>query len=53
VRISIEINNSAGDLSARSTPSQKMQGSGLEPYLEFRAFLTGEEEKRLFREFTL
>jgi len=53
VRISIEINNSAGVFQLDQLLRQKMQGSGLDPYLEFRAFLAGEEEKRLFRQFTL
>ena len=53
VCISIEINNSAGIFQLDQLLRKKLSGSGLEPYLEFKAFLKGDEEKRLFREFTL
>lgn len=53
VRISIEITNSAGVFQLDQLLRQKLKGSGLEPYLEFRAFMAGEAEKRLFRQFTL
>jgi len=53
VRLSIEINNSAGIFQLDQLFRRKLQGSGLEPYLEVEAFLSDEQEKRLFREFTL
>jgi uncharacterized protein len=53
VRISIEINNSAGVFQLDQLFREKLRGSGLEPYLEVVANLAGEEEKRLFRSFEL
>lgn len=53
VRISIEINNSAGIFQLDQLFRQKLRGSGLEEHLELRADLEGEEEKRLFRQFTI
>jgi uncharacterized protein len=53
VRISIEINNSAGVFQLDQLFREKLRGSGLEPYLEVVANLAGEEEKRLFRAFEL
>ncbi|TVP43759.1 MAG: HD domain-containing protein [Gemmatimonadales bacterium] len=53
VRISIEINNSAGVFQLDQLFREKLHGSGLEPYLEVVANLAGEEEKRLFRQFEL
>jgi uncharacterized protein len=53
VRISIEINNSAGIFQLDQLFREKLRGSGLEPYLEMRAFMVEETEKRLFRQFTL
>jgi len=53
VRISIEINNSAGVFQLDQLFREKLRGSGLEPYLEVVANLVGEEEKRLFRSFEL
>jgi uncharacterized protein len=53
VRISIEINNSAGIFQLDQLFREKLRGSGLEPYLELRAFMEEAQEKRLFRQFTL
>jgi uncharacterized protein len=53
VRISIEINNSAGIFQLDQLFREKLRGSGLEPHLELRAFLGGENEKTLFRQFTI
>jgi uncharacterized protein len=53
VRISIEINNSAGIFQLDQLFREKLKGSGLEPHLELRAFMKGESERRLFRQFTL
>lgn len=53
VRVAIELSNSAGVFQLDQLLREKLRGSGLEPYLEVVAHLSGEEEKRLFREFTL
>ncbi|TVP56373.1 MAG: HD domain-containing protein [Gemmatimonadales bacterium] len=53
VRVAIEINNSAGIFQLDKLFREKLRGSGLEPYIELEAFLDGDEEKRLFRSFTL
>ncbi len=53
VRISIEINNSAGIFQLDQLFREKFKGSGLEPHLELRAFMKEESERRLFRQFTL
>lgn len=53
VCISIEISNSAGVFQLDQLLRDKLRGSGLEPYLEVHAHLTGEQEKRLFRTFSL
>jgi len=53
VRISIEINNSAGVFQLDQLFREKLRGSGLEPHLELSAFLGQDSEKRLFRQFTL
>jgi uncharacterized protein len=53
VRISIEINNSAGIFQLDQLFREKLRGSGLEEHLELRAFLAGEDEKRLFKQFTI
>ena len=53
VRISIEINNSAGIFQLDQLFREKLRGSGLEAHLEMRAFMEETQEKRLFRQFTL
>lgn len=53
VRISIEINNSAGIFQLDQLFREKLRGSGVEEHLELRAFMPGDSEKRLFRQFTL
>lgn len=53
VRIVIEMNNSAGVFQLDQLFRGKMQGSGLEPYVEVEAKLEGETEERLFTEFRL
>lgn len=68
VRIQIDINNSAGIFQLDQLFRNKLKGSGLEPYIELEARMTGDPdapaaegqngegpvgEKRLFRGFTL
>jgi metal-dependent HD superfamily phosphatase/phosphodiesterase len=53
VRIRIELANSAGIFQLDQLFRNKLKGSGLEPYIELEAFLEGETEKRLFREFQI
>jgi metal-dependent HD superfamily phosphatase/phosphodiesterase len=53
VRITIELSNSAGIFQLDQLFRNKLKGSGLEPYIELVAFLEGETERRLFREFQL
>lgn len=53
VRITIELANSAGIFQLDQLFRNKLQGSGLEPYVELEAFLEGETERRLFREYQL
>lgn len=53
VRISIELSNSAGVFQLDELFRKKLKGSGLEPHIELEAFLQGESEKRLFRQFRL
>jgi metal-dependent HD superfamily phosphatase/phosphodiesterase len=52
VRITIELSNSAGLFQLDQLLRNKLEGSGLESYLEINAKL-GEEEKRLLTDFTL
>lgn len=53
VCVSIELSNSAGVFQLDQLLREKLRGSGLEPHLEVVAHLAGDEEKRLFRQFTL
>ena len=52
VRITIELSNSAGLFQLDQLLRNKLEGSGLEEYLEVNAKL-GEEEKRLLTDFSL
>ncbi len=47
VRIAITMSNSAGIYQIDSLLRDKLQGSGLEPYVEVEATIAGESEKRL------
>jgi metal-dependent HD superfamily phosphatase/phosphodiesterase len=49
----IELSNSAGVFQLDKLFRDKLQGSGLEPYLEISAELEGETEKRIFRHFRI
>lgn len=53
VRITIDLANSAGIFQLDQLFREKLKGSGLEPFIELEAFLEGETERRLFREFQL
>jgi metal-dependent HD superfamily phosphatase/phosphodiesterase len=53
VRITIQLANSAGIFQLDELFRNKLKGSGLEPYIELEAFLEGETERRLFREYQL
>ena len=47
VRIRVEMSNSAGIFQLDQLFREKLNGSGLEPYVEVEAEIQGEEEKRL------
>jgi uncharacterized protein len=53
VRIAIEMSNSAGVFQLDQLFREKLQGSGLEPYIELEANLEGETEKRLLQRFRI
>lgn len=53
IKIVVEMSNSAGVFQLDQLFRNKLQGSGVEPYLELEAKMEGETEKRLFRQFTL
>ena len=53
VRIAIEMSNSAGVFQLDQLFREKLQGSGLEPYIELEANIEGETEKRLLQRFRL
>lgn len=50
IRIEIFLNNSAGIFQLDSLLREKLDGSGLEPYVEVEALIDGETEKRLITE---
>ncbi|HWV58653.1 MAG TPA: HD domain-containing protein [Longimicrobiales bacterium] len=53
VRLRIEMSNSAGVFQLDQLFREKLDGSGLEPYIELEARIAGEGERRLFREYRL
>jgi uncharacterized protein len=53
VRLRIEMCNSAGVFQLDQLFREKLAGSGLEPYVELRADLVGEVEKRLFETYSI
>ncbi len=53
VRIVIAMNNSAGIFQLDELLKDKLQGSGLEPYVEVAAEIEGTTEKRLVQAFEL
>jgi uncharacterized protein len=53
VRLRIEMCNSAGVFQLDQLFREKLAGSGLERYIELKADLLGEEEKRLFESYSI
>jgi hypothetical protein len=53
VRIAIEMSNSAGVFQLDQLFREKLQGSGLEAYIELEANIEGETEKRLLQRFRI
>jgi uncharacterized protein len=51
VRVSVKMTNSAGVFQLDRLFREKLQGSGLESYIELEASIEGETEKRLIRTF--
>jgi metal-dependent HD superfamily phosphatase/phosphodiesterase len=52
IRVTVELSNSAGLFQLDQLLRNKLEGSGVEPYLEINARL-GDEEKRLLKDFSL
>ena len=53
IRVEITMTNAAGLYQLDELLKEKLRGSGLEPYVEISAHITGESDKRLFETFTL
>ncbi len=53
IRLTVRMTNSAGVFQLDQLFRNKLKGSGLEPYVQLRATLEGEEEERLFKEFSI
>lgn len=53
VQITITMNNSAGLFQVDELLKKKLRGSGLEKHVKVRAFVQGENEKRLLEEFEI
>ncbi len=53
VRIVVSMNNSAGIFQVDELLKNKLEGSGLEPYLEVEATIEGESEKKLIHKFRI
>jgi uncharacterized protein len=53
VRIEVELNNSAGIFQMDNLLRKKLHNSTLVPYVEVRAFIAGDTEKRLIHEYRL
>ncbi len=53
IRIVVRMNNSAGIFQIDELLKDKLQGSGLEPYVEVRAMIAGETEKKLIETFQI
>ena len=53
VCITVVMTNSAGIFQLDQLFRGKLKGSGLEPYLELRALLAGDQEETLFKEFRI
>jgi len=53
IRISVRMNNAAGIFQVDELLKDKLQGSGLEPYIEVEASTGGETDKKLIRTFRI
>lgn len=53
IQIRIKMNNSAGIFQVDELLKEKMLDSGIEQYMEIRAFTTGKTEKKLLKEFII
>jgi hypothetical protein len=53
VRIAALMNNSAGIFQIDELLKNKLEGSGLEPYVEVEAAIEGETEKKLIHKFRI
>lgn len=53
VRVDISMSNSAGLFQVNELLGEKLKGSGIEKYIEVKAIIEGETEKKLIKEFTL
>jgi metal-dependent HD superfamily phosphatase/phosphodiesterase len=53
IRIGVLMNNSAGIFQVDELLKNKLEGSGLEPYVEVEAAIEGDTEKKLFHKFRI
>jgi len=53
VCLTVVINNSAGIFQLDQLFREKLKGSGLEPHIELRAVLSGDQEETLFQDFRI
>ena len=53
IRLTVEMSNSAGVFQLDQLFREKLNGSGLEPYVELEGKMEGETEKRIFKQFRL
>jgi metal-dependent HD superfamily phosphatase/phosphodiesterase len=53
IRIVVRMNNSAGIFQLDELLKEKLEGSGLEPYVEVEATIEGESEKKLIKTFRI
>ena len=53
IRLIVDMSNSAGVFQLDQLLRDKLNGSGLEPYVEMEGRMKGETEKRIFRQFKL
>jgi len=53
IRIVVRMNNSAGIFQLDELLKEKLEGSGLEPYVEVEAMIEGEAEKKLIQTFRI
>ena len=51
IRLTVEMSNSAGVFQLDQLFREKLNGSGLEPYVEVEGKMEGETEKRIFKQF--